>query len=51
LKIKNHGYKEQSIFRAGLDHLQYILLNIQEHLEAFWDCVGLLIHPYEIRTD
>jgi len=27
------------------------LLNIQEHLEAFWDCVGLLIHPYEIRTD
>ena len=51
LKIKKHGYKEQSIFRAGLDHLQYILLNIQEHLEAFWDCVGLLIHPYEIRTD
>ena len=47
LKIKNHGYKEQSLFRYGLDHLQYLLLNIQQRLNDFYHCVWLLICPPE----
>ena len=31
LKIKNHGEKEKSLFRYGLDHLQDVLLNSQDH--------------------
>lgn len=49
LKIKKHGAKEKSIFRYGLDHLQHILLNIQDLWEAFILCLKLfqkgLIQP------
>lgn len=51
LKIKKHGYKEQSLFRYGLDHLQYLLLNIQERLTDFYHCVWLLICPPESHED
>ncbi len=34
-KIKNHGGKEKSLFRYGLDHLQDVLLNIQDHACTF----------------
>ena len=27
--------KEKSLFRYGLDHLQYVLLNIQDHVRTF----------------
>jgi len=30
LRIKKHGYKEQSIFRHGLDYLQQCILNLDE---------------------
>ncbi len=45
LKIKKHGRKEQSLFRYGADHLQYILLNIQDQSDAFYQCVWLLMIP------
>lgn len=48
LKIKKHGYPEQSLFRYGLDHLQYLLLNIQEKLEDFAECVWLWLCPPDI---
>ena len=47
LKIKKHGYREQSLFRYGLDHLQYLLLNIQQQMTEFYHCVWLLICPPE----
>ena len=45
LKIKKHGYPEQSLFRYGLDHLQYLLLNIQEKRNDFAQCVWLWLCP------
>ena len=48
LKIKKHGYKEQSLFRYGLDHLQYLLLNIEERAAEFYHCVWLLICPPDL---
>ena len=45
LKIKKHGRKEQSLFRYGLDHLQYVLLNIQDHIQQFCKCIWLLLDP------
>ena len=35
LKIKNHARKEKSLFRYGLDHLQYVLLNINHQEQRF----------------
>ena len=35
LKTKNHGEKEKSLFRYGLDYLQDVLLNIQDHARTF----------------
>ena len=45
LKIKKHGRKEQSLFRYGLDHLQYVLLNIQDQIQQFFQCIWLLMDP------
>jgi hypothetical protein len=45
LKIKKHGRKEQSLFRYGLDHLQYVLLNIQDQIQQFFQAIWLFLHP------
>jgi hypothetical protein len=45
LKLKRHGRKEKSLFRYGLDHLQYILLNLFDQWEAFQDVLRLLEKP------
>lgn len=45
LKIKNHGRKEKSLFRYGLDHLQYVLLNIQDLFLDFLHCLRFLKQP------
>ena len=42
LKVKTHGRREKSLFRYGLDHLQYVLLNIQHQAQAFQKCIRLL---------
>ena len=42
LKIKTHGHREKSLFRYGLDYLQYLLLNIQAHHSEFKYCLALL---------
>ena len=51
LKIKKHGYKEKSLFRYGLDHLQYLLLNIHQRMEEFAHCVWLLMCPPETNEN
>lgn len=45
LKVKNHGRMEKSIFRYGLDYLQYVLLNIHQQAQQFLKCIRLLINP------
>jgi hypothetical protein len=50
LKIKKHGFPEQSLFRYGLDHLQYLLLNIQEKIDEFAECLWLWLCPPEIHS-
>ncbi len=45
LKIKNHGHLARSLFRSGLDELQYVLLNLSHQRAAFSECVWLLIAP------
>ncbi len=44
-KIKNHGRPARSLFRSGLDQLQYVLLNLAHQRAAFSECVWLLIAP------
>ena len=51
LKIKNHGRKERSLFRYGLDHLQYVLLNIQDQMHQFFQCIGLFLDPLWTRQN
>ena len=41
LKLKNHGEKEKSLFRYGLDHLQYVLLNSQDYARTFQCCLKI----------
>ena len=36
------GRKAKSLFRYGLDHLQYVLL---KKAQEFLKCIGLLLHP------
>ena len=50
LKIKNHARKEKSLFRYGLDHLQYVLLNINHQEQRFRKCLRLLINPTLCNT-
>lgn len=45
LSIKNHGRAARSLFRSGLDQLQYVLLNLEHQPAAFAECVSLLITP------
>ena len=45
LKIKKHGRMEKSLFRYGLDHLQYVLLNINQQYQQFRKCIRLLRNP------
>ena len=45
LKIKKHGRLARSLFRSGLDQLQYVLLNLEHQRAAFAECVWLLIAP------
>ncbi len=45
LRIKNHGRPARSLFRSGLDQLQYVLLNLEHQRAAFAECVWLLIAP------
>lgn len=51
LKIKKHGRKEKSFFRYGLDHLQYVLLNIQDQIQDFFACIWMLLDPPIFRSD
>lgn len=43
--IKNHGRLARSLFRSGLDQLQYVLLNLAHQRAAFSECVWVLIAP------
>lgn len=43
--IKNHGRLARSLFRSGLDQLQYVLLNLEHQRAAFAECVWVLIAP------
>lgn len=45
LAIKKHGRPARSLFRRGLDQLQYVLLNLAHHAEALAQWLGLLIAP------
>ncbi|NBC17648.1 MAG: IS4 family transposase [Bacteroidetes bacterium] len=45
LAIKNHGRRARSLFRRGLDQLQYVLLNLAHQAEAFAECLWVLIAP------
>lgn len=45
LKVKTHGRMEKSLFRYGLDHLQYVLLNINLQYQQFRKCIRLLSNP------
>lgn len=48
LAIKKHGRRARSLFRRGLDQLQYVLLNLVHHAEALTECLRLLIAPLTI---
>lgn len=50
LKVKKHGRMEKSLFRYGLDHLQYVLLNIHYQAQEFQKCIRLLIKPSFFNT-
>lgn len=45
LKTKNHGRREKSLFRYGLDYLRKIMLNLAEQQEEFLICLQALIAP------
>ena len=51
LKIKKHGYPQQSLFRYGLDYLQYLLLNIQEKADDLIECLWLWLCPPEVNAE
>ena len=42
IKVKSHGRKAQSIFRAGLDYLARILNHVDTWLEELFGAVALL---------
>ncbi len=50
LKIKKHGAKEKSIFRYGLDHLQYLLLNIRDREKEFIQCLNLWMSALNLKS-
>lgn len=42
IKLKSHGRRARSVFRYGLDHLRYVLLNIAAKIREFFDCLKVL---------
>jgi hypothetical protein len=42
IKIKKHGRKAKSIFRGGFDYLRHILLNLEQHENAFLQTLQFL---------
>ncbi len=42
IPIKKHGRLAKSFFRHGLDHLQFVLLNLQRQRDEFHRCLRLL---------
>ena len=50
IPIKNHGRRAKSLFRYGLDHLQYVMLNIKYQAQEFQRCIALLIQPPSFNT-
>ena len=42
LKVKKHQRLEQSIFRYGLDHIRYILMNINDKVEEYFTIIKIL---------
>lgn len=45
LKVKKHGWPEQSLFRYGLDLLQSVMLNLTEKKDEFRRCLSVLTDP------
>ena len=45
IKIKTHGRKAQTLFRAGLDHLQRILDHFETWLDEFVRMLSLFFKP------
>lgn len=43
--VKKHGRKEKSLFRLGLDQLQYVLLNIKDQWNDFYLYLNLMMAP------
>ena len=51
IAIKNHGRKENSFFRLGLDQLQYALLNMYEKWHTFYQYLNLLVAPRPLTRE
>jgi len=49
IPIKKHGRLAKSLFRHGLDHLQFVLLNIQHQRDEFYRCLRLL-YPLKVLS-
>ena len=45
IKVKAHGRKAQTLFRAGLDHLQRILDNVDLWLEELSIVIEIFFEP------
>lgn len=48
IKIKNHGRKEKSLFRYGLDFLREVLLNLSERSQDFKKMTRILLNAITI---
>ena len=45
VRVKKHGWPEQSLFRYGLDLLQSVMLNLTEKKDEFRRCLSVLTDP------
>lgn len=45
IRLKKHGRKAKSLFRTGLDQLQYVVLNAQKHMLQFSLYLDLIRTP------
>ncbi len=45
IKVKKHGYRAESIFRHGFDHLRRILLNMSEYIDEFAEVIQVFSVP------
>lgn len=48
--VKKHGRKQTSLFRLGLDQLQYVLLNIKDQWNTFYHYLNLIIEPVPLTS-